>query len=195
MSLFYQFEVCNSDGWTTAGKDVQYKVVGDTLYFQCSHGKSDWRYNFMASEDVYEKSDLPFIGHKGFNKLWQSVRKEIEGLKFSKIVGYSQGAALAIRAHENYYHRYGFEPDVTILFGCPPSIKNPSKKLKARFSRVVNYHNPRDIVYWLPMIIGYKHVGTSIALTNKAKKPKGFSLISWLTGHSPEEYRQRLSYV
>ena len=192
MSLFYQFETVNSDGWKTSGKNVQYKVVGDTLYFQCSHGKSDWLYNFKASESVYKDSDIEFIGHKGFNELWESVRHEIECLKFCKIVGYSQGAALAIRAHENYFHRKGFEPDVTILFGTPPSIKHPSKKLSERFSHVVNYHNPRDIVYWLPMLIGYKHVGTSITLTNKAKRPKGFKLISWLTGHSPEEYRQRL---
>ena len=192
MSLFYQFEVCNSDGWTTTGKDVQYKVVGDTLYFQCSHGKSDWFYNFKASESVYKDSDIEFIGHKGFNELWESVRHEIEGLKFSKIVGYSQGAALAIRAHENYFHRMGFEPDVTITFGCPASIKRPKGKLLNRFVRVVNYHNPHDIVFWLPMLIGYKHVGASIALTNKAKRPKGFNLVSWLTGHSPEEYRQRL---
>ena len=191
MSLLERFNKVTGGDWITAGKDVQYKIVDDTLYFQCSNGKSDWRYNFMASEDIYEKSDIPFIGHKGFNKLWQSVRKEIEGLKFSKIVGYSQGAALAIRAHENYYHRYGFEPDVTILFGCPPSIKNPSKKLKARFSRLVNYHNPRDLVYYLPMLIGYDHVGECRTLRGKASKPSGYKLLTWLSGHSPAEYRQR----
>lgn len=192
MSLLEVFNEVTAGGWKTSGKDVQFKVVDDTLYFQCSHGASDWRYNFKAASEVYKNSSIPFIGHEGFNELWESVRHEIEALKFSKIVGYSQGAALAIRAHENFYHRFGFEPDVTITFGCPPSIKKSSKKLKNRFSHVVNYHNPRDVVYFLPMIIGYEHVGHSVKLSRKATRPSGDPILRWLSGHSPEEYRQRI---
>lgn len=192
MSLLDQFKAVNGTGWTTAGRDVQYKVENDTLYFQCSKGFSDWRFNLMASGSVYRNSDIEFIGHKGFNELWESVRHDIEKLSFHKIIGYSQGAALAIRAHENFYHRKGFEPDVTITFGCPPSIKDPSYKLMARFSHVINYHNPRDIVYWLPLLLGYKHVGGSCSLKKKASRPKGCGLLRWLSGHSEEEYSQRL---
>jgi hypothetical protein len=195
MSLLEQFNKVTGQGWTTAGKDVQYKVIDDTLYFQCSNGKSDWDFNFMAWGDVYKDSQVKFIGHKGFNELWESIRHDIEKLSFHKIVGYSQGAALAIRAHENFYHRMGFEPDVTITFGCPPSILNPSKKLKSRFSHVVNYHNPRDLVYFIPMVLGYKHVGQCVKLTGKASKPSGYKLLTWLSGHSPAEYRQRTAWV
>lgn len=193
MSLLDLFKMVNGTRWITSGKDVQYKVENDTLYFQCSKGWSDWRFNLTASASVYRNSDIEFIGHRGFNELWESVRSDIEVLKFHKIVGYSQGAALAIRAHENFYHRMGFEPDVTITFGCPPSIKDPSYKLMARFSHVVNYHNPHDIVYFLPMILGYRHVGTSHSLKKNAARPKGCSLIRWLSGHSEEEYLQRLN--
>ena len=195
MTLLERFNTCNDDGWVTAGKDVQFKVIGDTLYFQCSHGKVDWRYNFRAAADVYTKSDVDFIGHEGFNELWESVRPIIEQLKFYKIVGYSLGGALAVRAHENFYHRMGFEPDFTFTFGCPPSILVPSRILRRRFSKLVNYHNPLDLVYWLPKIIGYEHVGECKTLWGKTKRPKGYNMLSWLSHHSQPEYRQRLSHV
>lgn len=191
MSLRELFDEVTGDGWTTSGLDVQYKVVGDTLYFQCSNGASDWRYNFMAAEDVYKNSDIEFIGHKGFNELWESVRHDIEKLSFRRICGYSQGGALAVLAHENYYHRFGFEPDVTITFGCPPSIKSPSDALRSRFSHLVNWHNPRDIVYYAPMLIGYQHVGQCNVLRSSTKRPIGCGLLRWVSGHSPEEYKQR----
>lgn len=192
MGLLEMFDIVSGEDWKTSGLDVQYKVRNETLYFQCSNGASDWRYNFMASEDVYKNSDIEFIGHKGFNKLWDSVRHDIEKLSFRRICGYSQGGALAILAHENYFHRFGFEPDVTITFGCPPSIKDPSLELSARFSHVVNWHNPRDIVYYAPVLIGYQHVGQCNVLRSPAKRPDDCNLFRWLSGHSPEEYKQRL---
>lgn len=191
MNLQELFINCNSNVWITSGIDVQYKVVDGILYFQCSSGESDWRYNFSASEDVYKNSDIEFSGHKGFNLLWESIRHDIELLDFNSICGYSQGGALAVRAHENYFHRFGFEPEVTITFGCPPSIKNPSPLLLSRFTNLVNYHNPRDLVYYVPMLIGYKHVGISNNLNKKANRPENCNLIRWLSGHSPEEYMQR----
>lgn len=192
MSLRELFDEVDGGGWTTAGLDVQFKVTKDGfLLFQCSKGKSDWRYNFRSANNVYKNSDIEFVGHQGFNELWESVRHEIEKLTFTKIGGYSQGAAIAIRAHENYFHRFGFEPEVSITFGCPPSIKNPSPELSARFSHVVNWHNPRDIVYYTPMLIGYQHVGQCNVLRSPAKRPSGYSILKWISGHSEEEYKQR----
>jgi hypothetical protein len=193
MNILELFNECTSGGWTTAGIDVQYKVIDETLFFQCSHGKSDWMYNFKASGDVYTNSNIPFVGHKGFNELWESVRNEIEKLSFSSIVGYSQGAAIAVRAHENFYHRKGFEPERTILFGCPPSIKKPSDDLRKRFTNVMNIYNYNDIVFHLPKLIGYSHVGCFCKLDSyKIKKPASVGLLEWLSGHSPKQYRQAL---
>lgn len=192
MSLLNLFDQVTTGPWITAGKDVQFRVEGDTLVIQCSHGRSDWRYNFMASEDVYKDSDVAFIGHKGFNELWRSIKPIIEGLTFTKILAYSQGSAIGRRVHENYFHRFGFEPEITRLFGEPPSIKNPSEKLQARFTHVVSYHTPRDLVYYLPLILGYRHFGNCVSLTKKAKRPKGYSILQWITDHAPECYRQRL---
>ena len=85
----------------------------------------------------------------------------IETLDFDMIVGYSQGAAIALRAHENYFHRKGFEP-ITWLFGEPPSIKKPSAKLLKRFTKVVSIYNYNDIVFHAPKMLGYKHVGRQV---------------------------------
>lgn len=193
MNILELFNECTSGGWTTSGLDVQYKIVQGTLFFQCSHGKSDWRYNLKAYENVYTNSDIPFVGHKGFNQLWESIRHEIESLSFTRIVGYSQGAAIAVRAHENFYHRKGFEPDRTVLFGCPPSIKNPSDVLRKRFSNVINLYNYNDIVFHLPKLIGYSHVGSLCKLDSYGVcKPSSVKWAEWLSGHSPKQYRQAL---
>lgn len=192
MSLKELFQECIGDGWTTAGKDVQYKVVDRVLYFQCSNGKSDWRYNFKAWGDVYKSSDIEFIGHKGFNELWESVRHEIEALAFDKIVGYSQGGALAVRAHENYLHRFGWQP-MTYVFGCPPSIYAPSPELRKRFTHVVNIHNANDIVHAAPQVLGYSHIGIDHRLSLKGVKRAGdWTLLQWLSGHTPDQYIQAL---
>lgn len=177
--------------WITAGKNVQYKVIDRVLYFECSDGKSDWRYNLAFGETVYD--DGEFRAHRGFKMLWKSVKKEIEALDFDTIVGYSQGAALALFAHENFLHRKGYEP-ISFVFGCPRVLYRPSKKILARFSQFYRFENPGDMVTMVPpSIIGYKHAGKETVLKQEATRPKGCNLFRWASGHSPEEYRQRLS--
>ena len=190
------FNECTSGGWTTSGLDVQFKVVKGVLYFQCTRSESDWNYNFKAYADVYKNSDVEFVGHTGFNELWESVRPIIETLHFDYIVGYSQGAAIALRAHENYYHRMGSEPIQTYLFGEPPSIKKPSAKLLKRFTKVVSIYNCNDIVFHAPKLLGYKHVGRQVRLPLKGlNKPDSYSWLYWLSGHSAEQYRQAIRRV
>ena len=186
------FDEVNCGNWITAGEDVQYKVVNRVLYFQCSHGARDWLYNFDIAESVYPCSDVPFVMHGGFNLLWQSIRHDIEKLDFDTIVGYSQGAALAIMAHENFYHRKGYEP-LAFTFGCPASIFLPSKQLRKRFTKVVNIINPRDIVYYSTLIFGYRHVGATQKLEKVKIKTSSFR--QWLreiTHHTPERYKLAL---
>ena len=193
MNTLELFNECLSrKGYITAGIDVQYKFVKRVLFFQCSASESDWKYNFKASGDVYSNSDIEFIGHKGFNELWQSIRHLIETLDFDMIVGYSQGAVIALRAHENYFHRKGFEP-ITWLFGEPPSIKKPSAKLLKRFAKVVSIYNYNDIVFHAPKLLGYKHVGRQIKLNSRSiKRPSSYPFLHWISGHTPVQYRQAL---
>lgn len=179
--------------WVTAGKDVQFKLIGKTLYIECSDGKSDWRYNLAFGKSVYDEDDVKFKAHRGFKMLWRSIKDEIEKLDFDTIVGYSQGAAIAVFVHENFYHRKGFEP-VTFAFGCPRVVWSPNKALRARFTQFFRFKNPEDIVTLVPpAILGYRHVGQEVILRQRAKRPKGCNLFRWLSGHSPEMYRQRIA--
>lgn len=192
MSLLEKFREVTGDGWTTEGLDVQYKVVNRVLYLQCTHGASDWKQNFKAGHDVYTCSDIPFKAHGGFTELWLSIKDEIEKLDFDAICGYSEGSAIAVYIHENYFHRKGIEP-ITWAFGCPRVLYKPSKELKKRFSNFVRISNFGDIVTMVPLfIMGFRHIGINRILNHCVSKPKGVSWILWLTHHCPEYYQEEL---
>lgn len=191
--LSQEFREVTRGPWITAGKDVQYKVVDRVLYFECSDGKSDWRYNLAFGDTVYD--DGEFRAHRGFKMLWKSIKKEIEALDFDSIVGYSQGAALALFAHENFLHRKGYEP-ISFVFGCPRVLYRPSGNVLSRFSQFYRFENPGDVVTKVPpAILGYRHVGQRFVLERNVKRPKGCNIFRWLSGHSPEMYERRLEGI
>jgi hypothetical protein len=192
MSLLEKFQTVTGDGWTTSGMDVQFKVVDRVLYFQCTHGVNDWRENFKAGKDVYPCSDIPFKAHDGFSELWLSVKEEIEKLEFDFICGYSQGSALAVFAHENYFHRKGVQP-LTWAFGCPRVLYKPSSMLEARFTNFIRISNRFDIVTMVPLaIMGYRHIGNERILKSPVSRPSNVNLLEWLSNHSPSMYKLRL---
>jgi hypothetical protein len=184
------FACVNSpNGWTTAGEDVQFKVANRTLYLQPSKSRADWQHNFDAWGEVYGASDVPFIGHRGFNRAWLSVKSIIETLGFDRIVGYSYGAALAERAHENFFHRKGYQP-LTWCFGGPASIWQPSRVLRSRMTNVINIHNPNDIVYLSTLALGYRHVG--VTRTLPWARATGAPWYLAISGHTAEQYTYAL---
>jgi len=192
MSMLEKFNIVTGGDWITGGFDVQYKIVDRILYFQCTHGNDDWKENFKAGHDVYPCSDIRFKAHDGFSELWLSVKEEIEKLDFDAIVGYSQGAALAGFAHENYFHRKGRQP-ITWTFGCPRFLYKPSSMLEARFTNFIRYGNLGDIVTMVPpSFMGYRHVGPGKLLCHKVERPKNVPILEWLSGHSPAQYRLEL---
>jgi hypothetical protein len=192
MSILDKFNICTGGDWITGGFDVQYKVVDRVLYFQCSHGAHDWKENFKIGHDVYPCTDICFKAHDGFSELWLSVKEEIEKLDFDTVVGYSQGAALAGFAHENYFHRKGIQPTAWV-FGCPRFIYKPSPELELRFTNFIRYSNLGDFVTMLPpAILGYKHVGQYKLLKHMVKKPKNVKLLDWISGYSAAQYRLEL---
>lgn len=190
MSYHDKLLAVTGDGWTTAGLDVQYKVEGKTLYLQCSNGASDWKHNFMFGEEVYKGGDIEVFAHRGFKALWLSVKDIIETLDFDTIVCYSQGAGIGVFAHENFYHRKGYQP-WTYAFGAPRVLVNPCSELEARLTQYVRIKNRFDLVTLVPpMLMGYNHVGARRVLKNKAKRPKGENIFVWLSHHSPSRYEQ-----
>lgn len=194
MTQLDYFNECNTGPWITGGLDVQYKVVDRVLYFQCTHSKLDWFFNFLFIEDVYKNSDIQFRTHRGFKDLWLSVMDDIEKLDFNIIVGYSQGAALAGFAHENYFHRNKVEPN-SIVFGCPLFLYKPNDELLQRFTKFSRFNNPKDIVSLNPpKYFGYSAPGTNTILPGgKLKRPSSIGFFEWLSHHTPTEYRERLA--
>lgn len=188
MILLEYFNNCNKGPWTTIGDDTQYKVQDGILYFQPSKSKADWKNNLIFPAVPYSDMDHKFLVHAGFLNVWKKIRHTIEKLEFSRIVGYSHGAALALFAHEDFLFRNEFQP-VTYVFGCPRVFFLPDAKTRARFSSVINIQSKGDLVTMVPP--GYSHVGNIIKLDGKVKQ-NGESLAGFLTRHTPNVYRQRL---
>ncbi len=191
MLLYEYFDNCNQGPWITIGKDVQYKLENKVLYLQCSVSKSDWKYNLQFGIVPYKDMEIEFKVHRGFLALWKSIRDEIRKLDFDTIVGYSQGAAIAGFVHEDFIFRKGYEP-TSYVFGCPRFLWLPPKKIRGRFTKFLRHKNPRDIVTMVPPVLwGYWNAGPQVTLGGKIKRPKGYNIFLWLSGHSPFEYQQR----
>lgn len=192
--LAEKYKIVIGEGWITGGLNVQYKVVDGVLYFQCTHGMSDWLFNFFAAKVTYDEHGITVTAHAGFAALWLSVRSDIEKLSYSEIDGYSEGSALAAAAHLNYVARMGKEPN-SYAFATPRYFdRKTAKSLGKWFTHFHRINNKWDIVKHVPFAGWYfRHVGKEILTTSKAKRPIGCSLLRWLSGHSPEEYMQTLA--
>lgn len=189
MTLLEYFNNCNKGPWITSGDDTQYKVQDGILYFQPSKSKADWKNNLFFPAVPYSDMEDKFLVHAGFKNVWKKIRHEIEKLEFTKIVGYSHGAALALFAHEDFLFRNKYQP-VTYVFGSPRVFFLPNAKTKARFSAVINIQSKGDMVTMVPP--GYSHVGHIITLDEKVRQNDD-SWIAFLTRHTPNVYRQRLA--
>ncbi len=175
--------------WITAVRNIQYRLENRVLYFQASAEESDWAFNFDFPAVPYKDMKEKFLVHRGFLKAWKSVRDEIALLDFDTIVGFSMGGAMATFAHEDFRYRKGYQPK-TIVFGCPRVLFLPSNHVLSRFSEIERFANKEDIVTKMPPF--FTHVGIDRTLTMSVKRPEGYPLMPWLSGHSPQMYRMRL---
>jgi len=192
MTTLDYFNAVLSGKWTTAGRNIQYRLEGKTLYFQGSAEESDWAFNLDFPAVPYKHMREKFFVHRGFLKAWKSVRDEIALLDFDTIVGYSMGGALATLAHEDFRYRKGYQPK-TIVFGCPRVLFLPSNHVRSRFSNIERFFNTEDIVTKVPPF--FSHVGVHRRLTESVKRPEGFPRLEWLSGHTPQMYRMRLEHI
>lgn len=187
------FDRVTQGPWTTSGLDVQYRLerVGDKLwlFFECTSSKGDWFFNFLFFRTLYKDMEIPMRVHRGFARLWHSVRDEIMdklasevalGASHLTIVGYSQGAALATLAHEDVGFQLPGLSCVTVGFGAPKVLWWPSKKIRERFRGLIRATVRGDIVTMVPPPL-YSHVGTEqLYGTPHAPSP---------SRHEPDEYR------
>lgn len=194
MSVLKLFETVSNktdSNWITGGCSVQWRVIDKVLYFQQSNGTEDWKSNFNFRAIEYRDGlDIVRV-HNGFLTEWLSVKEAVEKCEFTKIVGYSLGAAIATLCAKSFYNRTGESIDV-ITFGNPRVYYKPEYRVFMAFNKAIRYENPRDIVANVPFPwMGFDHVSHRYVLTTKAKRgntPIG----EWLSGHSPAEYTQRL---
>ena len=189
-----KFREVTGDGWTTAGLDVQFKVVERVLYLQCTHGWSDWAFNFFAAKVEYEEHGVKVVAHAGFAALWLSIRDEIEKLDFDTIVSYSEGSAIAQAIHLNYFTRKGVQPK-TYAFAAPRYFaRNKGDDVRNSVSGIVYIQNPVDLVTHVPFLsMGFtRYPGKTITL-KQVRRPKGERLLRFLSGHSPEQYTAALA--
>ena len=160
----------------TRGK-VDWKIVDGLMYFRQSVEREDWYRNFLAifPIPVYLKGWqwVPLGAWMTYRQVRKIARQAVIGY-----VGYSQGGWPAVFASlEN-----GLP---AMVFGCPRATSRPEL-----YGKVTAYRNPGDIVTMVPPWA--LSAGTIITLMAPAEKPDGMAELEWKTGHSPEEYRQRL---
>ena len=159
MSLLKIYNETLSGPWETAGLDVQYKLDHrGVLTFQCTASTGDWIQNFRFWRKAYKNMNTIWYGHTGFLDLYHSVRDELTPMyKYglvTRIQGFSQGAALAQLAIEDYFFQTGKPIESAYCFGCPHPFAYVPKELKPYFSeafsttKVINSRG--DIVSMVP---------------------------------------------
>lgn len=166
--------------WQTSDLDVQYRIEEtDTeviITFQGSKSLLDWKHNFSFFVKPYREMSKLFFVHSVFLKMYKSVRPDVVNAirhsftydKVLRIRGFSQGAALALLAHEEAYFQLSRQAD-TIVFGCPRVFSAFGRKeLRRRMSGVRRIKNGGDIVTSLPPAwMWYKHYGKQINIGKK----------------------------
>lgn len=172
--------------WKTAGDDLQYKVDGNLMAFQCSASTSDWLYNFDFASAPYR--DCGWKVHRGFKRIWKSAEDEILPLLLSLInpiiLGYSHGADVALLAHEAYWWKWKVQP-FTNTFGGARLVVGANKEVRSRFSNATVYRVNGDPVTMAPFKwMGYQDVGNVQDL--------GPWSLPNINKHKPDAYRKYL---
>ena len=178
MTLAELFDTCNTgEGYNQTAKRVDWKIVDGIMFFRQSVEREDWIRNLLAAIPIV-------VWLKGFEIVplgaWLTfleVRK-IAGARVTGYVGYSQGGWPAVYASRLYSRP-------AIVFGCPRSTLCPGK-----YKDVTAYTNPGDVVTTLPPWAN--EAGEVVMLGGYAERPDDCPVLEWASGHSPDEYRQRL---
>ncbi len=197
--LLELFTSCLSQAYNEVARGGSFAVErrGDLLsvYFQHSHGVTDWLNNLDFTAIPYREMDPVWSCHGGFLRVWRAVRPHLEpslrdpSVKQLRVVGYSHGAALAVLCHEFvWYHRPDLRPSMQGFgFGCPRVLYGcVSPDVALRWEHFYIIRNLDDLVTHLPpRALGYCHVGNLIELgSNGTYSP--------IDAHRPKNYLAEL---
>lgn len=175
------FNECCKGGYQNTHDYVSWKIIDGIMYFQCSKEKEDWLKNIDIR---LVNSGFGFI-HKGFSDAYIAIYRTIMQNPAKAYCGYSHGAVIAAMAS-------ALTEKKAIVFGCPNFLFMPSKENQDKFNQVEFIQNPRDIVangiFWMKK-------GVDVVMLSGHAWRGGIPLLEWFSGHSPNEYRQRISNV
>lgn len=184
--------------------DFCIKTSGHTIfiYFEQSDSWGDWMSNFDFPATAYKNSDTPWNVHRGFLRVWKSMKNNIEKdvkriineRRINEIicVGYSHGAAICGLCVEDLRYMLDDNPDIYIHgygFGCPRfTWGRLPREVKERLDSFYVIRNGRDIVTHVPpKILGYGHG------PNKIIKIKPYKKYNCVDAHRPESYHDELT--
>ena len=200
MDLFWLFKKLLSISYTHVENsgDFATERYGNTLfiYLEGSNGNEDWKNNLdFPVKFNRRKNDIPFRCHRGFLKVWESIKpyltEKIMDKSINKIVvaGFSHGSALAVLCYEYIWY---YRPDLRYSlegygFGGPRVLwgKN-ARKIAHRWDNFSLIKNIDDLITHLPpALLGYFHIGTIYKIGKKGKYTK-------IDAHRPENYLKEL---
>ena len=186
---------------TPDGGNYSAELDGDTVYllFEWSRGFLDWFHNFLFPAKPYKRMNDVWFCHRGFLKVWRSMRDEAEAAVASMIesnpnvrrivcVGYSHGGAISLLATEDMQYLYGERLDVCGYgFGAPRVVWGfLPKAVKKRLSVFNVVRNTPDAVTHLPpLIFGFRHAGRLIKIGTRGE-------YSPIGAHYPDAYIKAL---
>lgn len=206
-----------SDRYIHTDNDGDYfiEVIGDTIfiYFEESDSWADWMSNFDFLSTAYKNSEQPWKCHRGFLRVWKTMKDTIEkyvedvivarkkiykvdkehNLLINRIVcaGYSHGAALCGLCVEDLVYLFKDKYCIDVCgygFGCPKFTQSRlPKNVIERFNNFYPIRNGKDLVTYIPpTIFGYTHGCQNIM---KIKPTKKYNCID---AHRPESYTTEL---
>ncbi|MBQ0003601.1 MAG: lipase family protein [Treponema sp.] len=168
----------NFKDWTTIKTrthELNYHFESDDdniyLFFQESNGKKDWKDNlifFPIPCKVYKRQENHMLCHMGFVREYKSGHDQImseliklyEVLPNRKVIitGWSNGAAMATLAAEDFYYRTGCKP-IVITFGNPQVCFDPftAHHILNCCDDFREYCNVNDIVTKVPPFYFHVH--------------------------------------
>lgn len=160
--------------WIEEELDTEYKYElqeDGTLFlaFQGTGSIIDWKMNFDFLITPYRDMKTKWYAHRGSVKKWKIIEDEIldiiRNTNFTQIhiAGFSQGAAIAVLAHESIWFHFSEYRNITetALFGCPRVIWFWNfNQIQHRWENVTNVKTGWDIVPRVPpKLFGFKDVG------------------------------------
>ena len=185
MKDFERFNENCEAGYSNTKSKVSWKMVSCRAHFQGSVEVQDWYRNFAIIPVPYRVRGVWCWVSLGMLLAWLEIRKRVLACEIDEADGYSGGGPLAALC--------AAEKGIPgVAFGCPRFLWRPSLAARTLFSGTRFVDAPFDIVTEIPP--GAERGDRVEKLdTRHVEKPDWTPPLLWITGHSTDEYRQRLS--